>query len=81
MKLDYDNKEILVKRKALSIEEIKAICNELDKELLSILKVCKIYVFGSYALNRASEYSDIDFIILTDNPYAPSIETTAILRN
>ena len=43
----------------LTIEQIKTICNDIFKDYQ--IEYC--YLFGSYAKNKATEKSDIDFLI------------------
>ena len=64
----------------MTIDDIKEKCKEIDNEILTFLRVSKVFVFGSYALDQATEYSDIDFIVLTDNKNSNTIETTALLK-
>ena len=64
---DLDNKMIFTQREKMTIDDIKEKCKDIDNEILTFLRVSKVFVFGSYALDQATEYSDIDFIVLTDN--------------
>ena len=48
----------------LSIEQIKNVC----EPILSQYKVQYCYLFGSYAKRKATEKSDVDLLVCTEEP-------------
>ena len=68
-------------RKNLGIESIRAILQELHKELHKIYgnKLQKIILYGSYARAEASEDSDIDVVVLLRGEVLPGREIDRML--
>lgn len=65
----FQNKEYYAEKRLYELEEIKILTKEIDHNLLDFLKIRKIYLYGSYARGTNTIYSDLDFLLVTDNKY------------
>lgn len=74
-----DNEKYYLKRVTFTNEQIITKVNAIDKELLEFLKVIEIRVFGSYFNGTQNEYSDIDFLIVTDDKNCDLLLTSSLL--
>lgn len=63
----FQNKEYYAEKKLYKLEEIRTLANEIDQKLLDFLMIRKIYLYGSYARETETIYSDLDFLLVTDN--------------
>jgi predicted nucleotidyltransferase len=59
-----------------NIHGIREILNELKTELSNLYgsRLKQIVLYGSYARNEATEYSDIDLVIILDGKISPGRE-------
>jgi len=60
--------------------EIKKIVNQISAILVSGIDAREVYLFGSYAQNRATRDSDIDIFVVTDLNGKKKIEITQQAR-
>lgn len=68
-----DSERHLIKKRPYSLEEISAIIKSTE-EKLKVYKIAEVHLFGSYARDEASQYSDLDIVVVTrrtvvDNDY------------
>ncbi len=61
------NEAYNVKKRILSIKDIKEKCKEFDISVLEYMSVERILLFGSYVKGRNNEYSDIDMLVVIDD--------------
>ena len=60
--------------------EIKKIVNQISSILVSGIDAKQIYLFGSYAQNKATKDSDIDLFVVADLNGKKKIEITQLAR-
>lgn len=65
--IESANKKYFVEKKLFSNEEILTKVNSISKDALDFLNVEEIRIFGSYFKNTQNKYSDIDFLIVTND--------------
>lgn len=74
-----DNEKYYLKRTIYTNDQIYAKINTLDKDLLKFLKVIDIRIFGSYFNGIQNEYSDIDFLVVTNDKNCDLLLTSSLL--
>ena len=60
--------------------EIKKIVNQISSILVSGIDAKQVYLFGSYAQNKATKDSDIDLFVVADLNGKKKIEITQLAR-
>jgi hypothetical protein len=55
-------------KKIYSLEEIKKIIHQNEKDLKEKYKTLRFYIFGSYSRGEQTEESDIDFLVEFSEP-------------
>jgi len=54
--------------------------DQLKERIVQALKPEKIFLFGSYVENRATEDSDVDLVVVVDSELAPHQRNVALKR-
>jgi|GEM_PF-3982001 len=77
--ITLQNQDYYAIKKPYSLEDVRELIKKIDYNLIEFLKVKKIYLFGSFARNTETIYSDLDFLIITDSQYFDNDLTRALL--